>query len=356
MRAPRVLVIYNEPVLAADHPDAASEHDIVATSAAVERMLADAGFRADRVGFSRDPSAFLKKARLWKPDAVFNLFEGLADRTGTEISAVGLLEWLELPFTGSPSAGIALGRDKIRTKFLLRGAGLPTAPFAVVDSGPAPKWRHAWPAIVKPACQDSSVGIDQGSVVTSQSQLADRVAVVFERYGGPVLVEEFVFGREFHVNLIEEPDADGRTRLTMVPLAEIKFDYEPGHNFWPIYSYDAKWNTETVEYLSTPLETSVQLPAKQMESVGKLGRDAFRLVGLRDYGRIDLRVAEDGRPFVLEVNPNPYLNSIALVRGLEEMGRAHPDFIAGLVENALRRAGRPVGRRKPRAAVVGTAS
>ena len=336
MRSPRVLVAYNEPVLPADHPDAASEHDIVETSASVEKVLAAAGFNTARIAYARHPGDLLRKIRAWDPDVVFNLFEGEADHTETEIANAATLEWLNVTFTGSSSSGLALGRDKVRTKFMLQGAGLPTAPFAVVDELPAAPWPHGWPAIVKPAYQDSSVGIDQGAVVTSQKELESRAAYVFERYGGPVLVEQFIKGREFHVNMFEEPgDGPPWHRLQVVPLAEIRFDHVEGKDYWPIYSFAAKWDEKSLEYEATPLDTGITLPSPLMEKVSSICVAAYKLLGLRDYGRVDLRLTPDNEPYILEVNPNPYLNSIALIDGIIAMGRKHEDFICDIVRNAL---------------------
>ena len=342
MRPPRVLVIYNEPVLPADHPEAASEHDVVETARVVAGHLADAGLRVERLGVGADPGPLLRALQDDPPDAVFNLFEGLATRTETEISVAGLLEWLQVPFTGSPPLAMAIGRDKVRTKHLLRGAGLPTPAFCVVEKGPAPDpCPVPWPAIVKPACQDSSVGIEQASVVTDQAQLERRVEYVLERYGGPVLIEQFVRGREFHVTLIEDPGDDPeRPELTMLPLAEILYKYADPAAYWPIYSYDAKWAAETVEYVATPLETPVYLDDELAERIGRVTRQAFRLAGLRDYARLDVRLGEDGTPYILEVNPNPYINSISITGGLEAVGRDHGRFLAERVWAALARAGR----------------
>lgn len=350
-RLPRVLVIYNEPVLPADHPHAASEHDIVETSKIVETILKDAGFPVRSLGFSVDPRVLLDELRDNPPDVVFNLFEGLATQTATEISVVSLLEWLNLPFTGSPSSAISLGRDKIRTKLMFQGAGLPTADFQIFDETPSTPWPHEWPAIVKPACQDSSVGIEQASVVQNQDDLNRRVEHVLAKYGGPVLVEQFVHGREFHVNFIEDPvKTEGEPTLTMIPLAEIIFEAEPNKALWPIYSYDAKWNTETEEYLSTPLRTPVELPQPITDHIRRVCGDAYYLLGLRDYGRLDVRLSVDGQPYLLEGNPNPYINSIALINGLKEMGRTHPEFIVNIVWSALQRTGktwrRPVRRKR----------
>ncbi|MBO0700231.1 MAG: hypothetical protein J2P46_17660 [Zavarzinella sp.] len=330
-RPPRVLIVYNQPVLPPGHPDFLSENDILETVEEVAKVLPTDQFEVDRLGYARDPRVLIDKVRAWQPDVVFNLFEGEADRTETEVYHAALLEWAGVPFTGSPSFALALGRDKVRTKHLLRGAGLATAAFQVVESQGAPPWPHRWPAIVKPACQDASVGIDQGSVVKTQPELDARVAHVFKKYGGPVLVEEFIPGREFHVHVID--DADGQP--VVLPPTEIRFEAGPG--YWPIYTFEGKWNEQSVEYKSTPYDTAVELPSPVREQVADICTAAYRLIGMRDYGRVDLRVTPEGKAYVLEANPNPYLNNLALVEGLKRAGRSYGEFVQMMVRRALTR-------------------
>lgn len=336
MALPRVLVVFNQPVLPPDHPDYASEFEIIETSESIETYVRAAGHPTHRFGYARDPRDLLDELAARPVDVVFNLFEGLADQTETEIAHALLLEDLGIPFTGAPASALATGRDKVRTKVLLREAGLPTAEFEVVDARPAPTWPHPWPAIVKPAYQDGSVGIDQGSVVESQAALADRVDWVLERFGGPVLIERFLFGREFHINMFEPP---GTTEVRVVPPAEVCFRPQAGEALWPIYSYAAKWDEASPEYRAAPIETGLDLPEPLKTRATDVCTRAYRLVGLRDYGRVDVRVTPDGTPYVIEVNPNPYLDSIVLVDGLKEMGQTYGGFVGGLVARAWARKG-----------------
>jgi D-alanine-D-alanine ligase len=331
---PRVLVLYNQPILPRDHPDYLSEIDVVETVGEVEKVLSPDLYLTERFGYARDPRLLLDTLAEWKPDAVFNLFEGEADRSETEIYNAALLEWAGIPFTGAGSFGQSVGRDKIRTKLLLRGAGVPTPPFVVVDRPPADPWPHPWPAIVKPACTDASIGIDQGSVVKNQPELDARVTHVFDRFGGPVLIEQFISGRELHMHLFDDP-SDGR--LVVMPAAEVIFDHPPGGFYWSVYSYEAKWNESSVEFKSSRLVGGITLPSPFRERVEEICVAAYRLVGLRNYGRVDLRVTPDGEPYVLEVNPNPHLNSLELVQCLKAMGLDFGGFVRGLVGNALKR-------------------
>lgn len=332
---PSILVLFNQPVLPIEHPDAGSEHDILDTAANTVKVLEAAGFTTRSLGINYDPQPLLDELRKHPPDVVFNLFEGLATQTGTEVSVAALLEWQNVPFTGSPSFALGIGRDKLRTKQLLAAAGLITPDYLVIDGSPIPKWGRPWPAIVKPACQDASVGIEQASVVTTQRQLESRVKHVLKLYGGPVLVERFVSGREFHVNVIE----DGPQRVPQVlPLSEIAF--EPNDDLWPIYSFTAKWDVDSAEYKATPLKSPVEIDEEPAARLRELAIRAFRLLQCRDYARLDVRMTENGEFHVLEVNPNPYLNSSALIAGLETIGRSHEYLIVDLALAAAARGGK----------------
>ena len=136
MKSTRVLILYNEPVLPMSHPDAESEHEIFYTVDEVAKTLIAAGFGVTRLGASHDPARMVAAIEKKKPDVVFNLFEGTADQPGTEAVVAGLLEWLQIPFTGCPSGCLGLARTKHVAKTLLQGAGLPTAEFFSVEKGP----------------------------------------------------------------------------------------------------------------------------------------------------------------------------------------------------------------------------
>ena len=337
----RVLVLYNEPILPADHPDAESEHEVMETVDVVSGFLRHAGFEVSQLGVGHDPAALFRALQRDRHDVVFNLFEGIADHGATEAHAVGLLEWLGIPYTGSPSHTLSLARNKSLTKLLLQGAGLPTPPFFVVESVPVPPCTLEWPVIVKPATEDASVGLDQGSVVTDQKGLDDRVGFLLQQYGPPVLVEQFIRGREFNVGLIEAPD------LCVLPPSEIIFA-DNGPDYWPIVTYDAKWRPASLDYKSTPPRYPATLSSRLAERLGCLARQAFRVLGCQDYARVDFR-CRNGKPSILEVNPNPDFSPTAgMVGGLKSAGITHQQFTVELVQAALAR-----GRNNPAAHLAG---
>jgi len=339
MSLPRVLVMYNEPTLPNDHPDADSEHDILYTADTICRILQQAGLPISRLGITHDPAAVIAGIKAASPDVVFNLYEGTAGWGNAEAFVSGILELLKVPFTGCPTQPLLLCRSKPLTKRLLAGAGLPTAPFMVIDDGIVPPCPIEWPVIVKPGTEDASVGIDQKSVVTNQQELEERVAYLRSKYGPLVLVEKFVRGREFNVALIEQEGV-----LTPLPFSEILF-VPPAEkpDLWPIVSFDAKWRPGTTDFTATPAKNPAEnVPPEMQEMIASLAKKAFELVGCRDYARVDFRVDESGQPYVLEVNPNPCISPLAgLAAALETAKTPYSEFILGLVRSALRRGPNP---------------
>jgi D-alanine-D-alanine ligase len=326
-----VLILYNQPLLPEDHPDAAAEHDVLATVDVVAQTLAEAGFDTDRFGASRDPGVLVERLSNDRPDAVFNLFEGTAEQSENEVFVAGILEWLNIPFTGSPSRTLQLARDKHLAKLLFRGAGLPTPQFFAVERLPLPEHDLEWPLIAKPATQDASIGVDQRSVVTEPRALRERIAHLLDSYGPPVLVEQFIRGRELNIGVIGGPEP------RCLPASEIVF-VDQGPEFWPIVTYEAKWKPGSRDDQATrprcPAELSPELEAR----VTDLALRAFRLLGCRDYARVDFRVRPPDEPFILEVNPNPDFNPGAgFARALRAAGLTHTQFTVELIRSALAR-------------------
>jgi D-alanine-D-alanine ligase len=335
MRPSRVLVLYNEPVLPVGHPDFESEQQIIETVQDVSNNLVKAGYEVNHLGVSRNPQVLLNGLRELCPDVVFNLFEGVPDQGTTEAFVAGLLEWFGVAFTGSPFATLTLARSKDLCKYLFRGAGLPTPDFMVVENAPVLECRLQWPVIVKPAQEDASVGLDQGSVVVDLPALNDRVAFLLKNYGPPVLVEEFIDGRELNVSMIEAP------KLRILPVSEVLF-VSDGPGYWPIVTYDAKWRPGSRDYEATPPQYPANVEPSLAKVLGKIARKAFSLLGCRDYARCDFRVRPDGQPYLLEVNPNPDFNDLAGLAGsLKSAGLTHADFTNNLVKKALVRGGAP---------------
>ena len=327
----RVAVLYNAPSLPPSHPDHASEADVVEVADAVARSLRDRGYDAAPLPASPPVAGLIGALADFSADVVFNLIEGFGGSSGGEGHITGLLELLGLPYTGCPPEAQMLGHSKARTKAVLRGLGLPTATFAVVEAGePVPDWPGPWPALVKPEAEDASLGIDQRSVVESPEALAQAIERLRARHPGALLIEAYLPGREFNVGVLALPEPEA------LPIAEII--YKPPEGSWPILTYAAKWAEGSADDLASrprcPAEVDEELAAR----LAGLAVAAFRATGCRDYARVDFRLDGEGSPMILEVNPNPDIGPKAgLARAIRAKELDHGATLARLVEQALGR-------------------
>jgi D-alanine-D-alanine ligase len=237
--------------------------------------------------------------------------------------------------TGSDLPCLAAALDKWQTKALLLAAGLPCPRGVIVR--PGEKLRVAdlpqGPCIVKPAAADASEGIDAASVVRSRGQvLVDAVGRIHAEFRQAALVEQFISGRELNVALIERCGA-----VEVLPIAEIDFSTFPAGR--PrIVDYAAKWLPESFEYRNTPQIVPARLATRQAETVRRLALASWQALGCRDYARVDFRLDGKGRPFILEVNPNPDISpDSGFAAALAAAGISFGQFVAGLIENARAR-------------------
>lgn len=326
----RVLVLYNEPVLPESHPDYVAEVEVLDNVEAVGQVLREAGFEVVTLGVSSGADELLDGIRKWSPDAVVNLFEGTADNNASEMYAAGVLEWLGIPYTGCPFQTLVLARSKHLAKRLFLAEGLPTAPFLVVEQAPLPECPLPFPVILKPAQQDASIGVDQSSVVCDLKTLNERLQYMIEQFGGPILVEEFISGREVTVGLVEMPD------LRVLPGTEVVFS-ETRPDYWPILTYDAKWTMGSREFETTDYDFSATFSGDLATQIDNYSRRAFHLLGCRDYARVDFRIRND-KAYILEVNPNPdFAPDRGLSNNLWAAGLSHAEFTVQIVRNALAR-------------------
>jgi D-alanine-D-alanine ligase len=345
MPEPRVLILFNEPVLPVDHPDRGAEDDVLYSVKIVGESLKAVGIPSVGFGVTDDLPALLARLNVPDFDVVFNLYEGTADQSVTEVYLTGLLEWLGLSYTGCPSFTLSVARNKPFSKRLFQAAGIHTAEFVEVVSPDVHGWEH-FPAIVKPASEDASIGIEQAAVVSTADELQARVRFVLEHYGPPVLVERYIPGREIQVSLI---DLAGNGHPAVLPFAEIAFKAEAGAPRWPIYTYTAKWHEDSDEYKHAPVVVGVKLPAEVNERLSDVAVRVYHLLGARDYARVDTRVTPAGEVYVLEMNPNPAITSVMIDEGLPEIGSSYDRFIGTLVRNAAARRVRAAGTRRVRA-------
>lgn len=265
-----------------------------------------------------------------QPEVVFNCCESLGGTAALEAGVASIFDLCGVAYTGSPALTLGMALDKGVAKSLFRAAGVPTPPFAVMrdETGFALARDLAYPLIVKPLAEDASIGIDAGSVVHEESALRTRVRALWQAFEQPALVEEFIDGRELNVALLADPAGAWQ----VLPVADIPFESLPP-GVPAIVSYDAKWAPRSAEYRATPARCPAPLDAGLEWRVGQVSIAAAQAVGLRDYGRVDLRLrAADAALFVLEVNPNPDLSVDA---GFMRAGIAGGLTVSSIVERIL---------------------
>ncbi len=292
-------LIHNEPI-PYGQPNWESSADVMVQVEAIEEALTGLGYRSVRIGFTRDLSRFVDTVRKQRIASAFNLCESVDDDPQLIAHPAAVLELLGIPYSGSTPAALQSTTDKYLFKLVLRGAGIPTPGFLLFDGqlNGEPHELH-YPVILKPQLQDASIGIDQDSVLGSAAQLTEKLPVFYEKYG-PILIEEFIHGREFNVSVM------GNSNLQVMPVAEIDFSGLP-KNLFPIVGYQAKWDPDSIEYRETR-RTFPVLDDALYEKVKEAALRCYRLFGLRDYGRVDMRVGAGGKVFVLEINANPCLS------------------------------------------------
>jgi D-alanine-D-alanine ligase len=270
------------------------------------------------------------------PDLVFNLAESFRGKSALESNVAALLNLLDLRYTGSSPAGLILAGDKTLTKKVLAFHGIQSAKFATMYRGQV-DWAGDihFPLLVKPPQEDASLGITQKSVVNNVKELLDVMGGTQQEYQSPVLVEEFIDGREFYVGVL------GNSKVEALPIIELDFSKFPA-GLPKIASWEAKWGDAGDEKGAEFEGTKSIFPTDVAEDLAKriqqVAIDSFQALRLRDYARIDLRVTAKGEVYVIEANPNCYLEQKSeFARAAGKSGLDYTALIGRIVELASAR-------------------
>ena len=271
----------------------------------------------------------LERLKDRKPACVFNLVESLQGR-GELIGVVpALLESASIPFTGSGSEAINMSSQKILAKRWMRLNGVPTPewhfPADLADG--RNDGERLW--IVKSLWEHASLGIDDGSVVRGRGAAEQRIRECMEAYGGQWFAEEYLDGREFNISIIEQ-----KGQPFVLPIAEMTFvDFPPDKP--KIVGYKAKWDEAAPEYAAT--QRRFQVAEAERQALGAVAKTCWKLFGLRGYARVDVRMDQQGTPFVLEVNANPCLAKDAgFIAAAAEAGFRYRQVIEMVLHAAIR--------------------
>jgi D-alanine-D-alanine ligase len=274
------------------------------TEANVLSALRRLGHRARLVGVHNDISPILSAVREARPDLVFNLCEAFRGDRQYEPSVVGLLELLNLPYTGASLEALALCKDKSLTKKILSYHRI-RVPKHVVShrSRPLRTLRDFdFPAFIKPLGLEASEGISKDSFADNEADCLERVRFLHEKLGVDAIIEEFIDGRELYVGVL------GRERLVAFPPRELFFkEVEDGDI--KVATFKAKWDDAYRAKYGIKTGKAAGLDPALEKKLLERCKKIYRLLHMNGYGRIDLRLKGDGEPVFLEANPNPSLAS-----------------------------------------------
>ncbi len=321
----KIAIVYNSPA-ATGAENWQSSQDVLRQVEAVEESLQELGVSFVRLPFDRDLKKFLQAVAKEKIEAIFNLCESVEEDPELIGHPAAVFELIGVPFTGSGSLALMLSTDKLLAKRQLAAAGFSTPDYLPYDGeGVSSFLAFPLPAIIKPRFEDASIGIDQDSIVFRKKDLKEKLPQFYEQYG-PLLLEQFIDGREFNISLFGYPEAH------VLPMAEIDFSAFP-KELQRIVGYRAKWDEEAFEYQNTQRIFPQNLDPSLDRSLRKVAAGAYKLFMLRDYGRIDVRVDDRGTIYVLEANANPCLSpdaGFAAAAGQSKM--SFTDVVANFVQ------------------------
>ena len=269
-----------------------------------------------------------------KVDMMFNLVDSYGGNDSLDYNIPAFLELIGMPYTGTGPHGLILAQDKSVSKKIVAFHGLKT-PFSAVSHRGRVDYAHdvKFPLIIKPASEDGSIGIDTGSVVNSVKELMERIDHLHEEFDAPVLIEEYIEGREIYAAFL------GNGPPEALPLIELDLSKLPSDT--PrIAGREVKFERDSELYRLTKSALAENIDEEAIERLQQAGQTAFRSLRLRDYGRIDMRLTADGDIYVIEANPNPWLSSSAeFAMAARGSDRTYTETIGAIVDAAAGRYG-----------------
>jgi len=303
-----------------------TEYDVIKT------VRDDLGHDVHALGVKDDLGAIRQANDDFKPHIAFNLLEAFHEVGTFDQNVVSYLELLRLPYTGCNPRGMFLGRDKALSKKLLHYHRIPIPEFAVVARGRKPRLpkRLSFPLIVKSLTQESSIGISQASVVEDDTKLRERVQFIHESIATDAIIEAFVEGRELYCGII------GNQRLQVLPVWEMTFAKMPEGQH-RIATERVKWSPKYQAKVGIATGKAKTLSDEQAALVQHISRRTYKVLELSGYARIDLRLAENARVYVLEAHPNPQIaRGEDFADSAAAAGLSYPALLQRILSTGLR--------------------
>jgi|SRR5690554_1179890 len=270
----------------------------------------------------------------FSPDIIYNFVESVEGISSYEYCTAGLFELLGFEFTGNTSFCLGNCLNKERTKNILRSFKIRTPKSVVLNSikklngTGLKKFDLKFPVILKLLNEDASIGISEYSVVNNPEELKKQFEFLTETYKQEIIAEEYIDGRELNVAILGDE---------VLPVSEIDFTGLP-ENLPKIVTYDGKWIADSVYYNHTKPKCPADIDRKLKKKITKIALEAFHALSCRDYARVDIRVDKNGRPYVIEVNPNPDISEDSgFARAAAARGISYPELLNTIAGFALKR-------------------
>lgn len=332
IRPKKVTVLYNEITsLSCQDKDALlSEEGAKDDAKAIAKALSSDGYKPDIFELTPENIRDLNKVRT---DLFFNLCDGIGNLPKTEHKVPEILDQMSLPYTGASASSLILTTNKVLTKKIFEQNGIPTPAYAVFETLPdsLPE-KLEFPLFAKPVAEDCSLGINTESVIKNIPELRRAIKKILEKYHQPVLVEQYIAGREFNVTVI-----GNGSQAKVLPISEIIFGkfYIGKPKF---VDFKAKWLESSMSYRHTVGVCPAKISKSLQRKIEKLVLRAYLACGGRDYARIDIRVNRDEVPYFLEVNLNCDISpQMGASRSAKASGLSYSQFIGKLAHIAAQR-------------------
>lgn len=333
MRKLRVLVLMHESLVPPDSLDGYTEQEILEwqTEFDVVNTLREMGHEVLPLGVYDDLGDLRRATEDFKPHVWFNLLEEFHGVGVYDHHVVSYLELMKQHYTGCNPRGLLLAHDKPLAKKILSFHGIPSPGFFVVPQGKKTKLPKEieFPLLVKSASEDASLGITEASVVYDMDQLQERVDFIHNDTETDALVETFIQGRELYVGVI------GNRQLKVYPIWEMLFEnVDAGAH--RIATSRVKWDIEHQKKLGIKTVRAKHIPKHIEKRINSVCKRVYKALSLSGYGRIDLRLREDGKVFVIEANPNPNLSyGEDFAESAESIGIKYEDLLKKIISLGL---------------------
>ena len=327
-----ITVLVDQGEILPGDPDFSNPPEEPITEYHVIEELRLLGHNISVLGADRDVEVMSRALKEHEPDLIFNLTEHLEGDRRFDKHIASFLEMIDIPFTGAGLTGLLLTRDKRLCKQLLslHRIRVPKYVFFPFKKAVKPPKNINFPLVVKPVLEDSSEGIANASIVENAEALIERVQFVHDRWEQGVIAEEYIEGRECYVGVL------GNKQLRVLPIRECFFDFE-GNDGPRLATYRVKWNAEYRKKWNISFGFA-DIEAPIVKKIERACKKIFKILQLRDYGRIDLGLTPENEIYILEANANPDLAyGEEVAEAADKAGISYQNLIKQIINYALRR-------------------